>query len=408
MNKPEIHKILFLCGKYSSPSSANSICVQNMAECFHRKNHEVYVLSESYDYDGREDVVNGVKVKRIYGGAYERIINYFIGKNLICNFIFSIIQILRYMIVFWIFPRTSLIDSKKIFEEAKRIIEDNSIDLVVATTNPYDVIYSALMLKKQFGSKLKVITYHLDLLSNPNNNSRIVTRIKKKKAISAFAEELSIVDKMLLPQTAAKISSNKIVYVDFPLYVTDFKDSNIHIPDFLDDVINLTIAGSLDSKNRDPNYICEIIDKLPPINNRPVILNIWGKLSDIDVNCYKNVIYHGLAKVDEVPLILGKSDFLLNVGNALTYNMIPSKIFQMFAAKKPIIFGVSSERDKSVPYFKKYGYTCFVKCYEKDTKRDLFEVTNFIRNFYKKEVLVDDCLFEKSTPEYICNEILAE
>ena len=86
--------------------------------------------------------------------------------------------------------------------------------------------------------------------------------------------------------------------------------------------------------------------------------------------------------------------------------MIPSKIFQIFAANKPIIFCISSKKDKSIPYFDLYGHTCFVKEYECNEEADLKLVLSFIKDNYLKHLIIDDQLFEKSTPQYICNEIL--
>lgn len=109
---------------------------------------------------------------------------------------------------------------------------------------------------------------------------------------------------------------------------------------------------------------------MPKIHDKTVKLHVWGKLSGVDFSGLNNVEHHGMANVNEVPSILRNADFLLNVGNGITYKMIPSKIFQMFAAKKNILFCVRSDKDTSLPYFEKYGHVVIIKEYENKIEED--------------------------------------
>lgn len=399
--------ILFLCGHYAFPTAANSICVQNMAEEFRRKGHSVFVLAKGCEYRGEKEIINGVTVWKHYGDAYGRVIAFFNKhRNWFWRFLFATIQLLRYLYVVWFYPVTSPKDTSRIYKRAQEIIDKEGIDIVVATFMPYEAIKAALQLKGRYGSKLKVVTYHLDLLTNPNNESSLVAGVKKRQAGKAIEKEFSIVDRILLPNTAPKTDNIKIKYVDFPLYIPDANESEVDTYRFNQHYINIAIAGSLDSSNRNPLYFCKLIGMLPKIHGRTVKLHVWGRVSGVDIQSLKNVEHHGMAKVAEVPSILRSADFLLNVGNAITYNMIPSKIFQMFAAKKNILFCVRSEKDRSRFYFEKYGHVSFIEEYESNIEEDFKNITFFIDSNYKKMIEVDDSLFISSTPAYICERII--
>ena len=400
-------KILFLCGHYAFPTAANSICVQNLAEEFQRGGHQVFVLAKGCEYCGEKEDINGVTVWKYYGDSYSKVVAFFNQrKNLFWKTLFSLIQIIRYLFVVFFYPVTSPKDTPRIYRRAKELIDKEGIDVVVATFMPYEAIKAVLQLKERYGNKLKVVTYHLDLLTNPNNESSFVAGIKKRQAERAIKKEFSIIDRVLLPYTAPIIESDKIVYVDFPLYIPDAEEKRVSVYRFDSHYINIAIAGSLDSSNRNPMYFCELIERLPKIHDKIVKLHVWGRLSNVDFKGLNNVEHHGMANVNEVPSILRGADFLLNVGNGITYRMIPSKIFQMFAAKRNIIFCVRSDKDKSIPYFEKYGHVVILKEYERKMEEDIKKIIDFIEVNYKKTIIVDDTLFTTSKPEYICEKII--
>lgn len=400
--------ILFLCGHYAFSSAANSICVKNMAEEFAKKGNKVYVLAKGSEYHGEKEYTNGVYVEKDHGDSYGTLIEFFNGKRgKLWRLSFMIIQLVRYMIAVWYFPKGFPNDASKVVKRAKEIIEKNHIDVVVATYMPYDVICAAISLKKENGSKLRVVTYHLDMLTNPNNESAAIRKLKLRQSEKAFRKELNTVDRVVLPTTAPIIDNPKVVYADFPLYVKEEHLNPLKEKEwFSSDTINIAIVGSLSTQNRNPNYFCKLIDSLPEVERKKAVFHIWGKLTDVVLDSYENVIYHGMADVGDVMSILRSSDFLLNIGNAITYKMIPSKIFQIFSAKKPVIFCVLSPEDQTIPYFKRYGHTCFIKEFEHNIEADVKAVFDFITDNYNRQLVVDDKLFESSTPEYVVNKIV--
>ena len=400
-------RILFLCGQYASPSAANSICVKNLAEEVIKLGYEPFVLARGADYKGIYEEINGVKVWKIKGDTFGRVVSYFEQKkSFLLRLLFSILQFIRYSYVLWIYPITSKRDLARMKKWSKRIIEENKINIVTATYGPYETIQAAVYLKKKYKSDLKVVTYHLDLLTNPSNESSIISQFKKHGASRAMREEFAIVDRVLLPMTAPVMNDPKFQYVDFPLYIPSQTDTYSSRNFYPSDCINVAIAGSLDKYNRNPLLFCRIIDKMPEICGKRVVLHIWGNTVGIDFSGYKNVEYHGMASIEEVPILLRQSDFLFNVGNKTSYRMLPSKIFQMFAAKKPVIFLYSSPFDNSIPYFKKYGYTLFIPEFDGDFIENVEKVSSFIKHYYSKSLNISDTLFETSTPSYIARKII--
>lgn len=400
--------ILFICGHYAFPSAANSICVQNLAEEFVNQGHNVYVLAKGCEYFGQEEIINGVTVWKQKGNNYQVLFNYLKRrKGLFWRLLLKVLQLIRYSIIIWFYPVISPMDVPKIHKKARTIVNRFNINTIIATYMSYDNIKVAMKLKGDYGNRIQVVSYHLDLLTNPHNVSKSIHNIKLRIAHKVIEKEFSIVDRILLPNTAPLLNNEKIRYVDFPLYVPDKASYNLNAIDVFDDnYINIAIAGTLDSINRNPLYFCELISSLPIIHGKRVLLHIWGAIKDVKLEGYQNVIHHGMAKVEEVSSILKGCDFLLNIGNRITYDMIPSKIFQMFAAKKPIIFCVGSKNDKSLPYFQKYKYVCMVEEYMNDAVSDRIKIQTFIDTYLNTTIFFEDNLYESSTPIYICNKIL--
>lgn len=71
--------------------------------------------------------------------------------------------------------------------------------------------------------------------------------------------------------------------------------------------------------------------------------------------------------------ILEKSDILLNISNKQSYSAVPSKIFQMFSIRKPIINVVRHPKDFAKKYFDIYPSVFTIEEYndkEKLTEAD--------------------------------------
>lgn len=401
-------KILFICGHYASPRFANSICVKNLTEEFCRMGCEVWVVGMNDTDVQKSEDKNGVHTILLPEPFLTRANNDNTKTNLLKNIYRGLLRFLHSVYSVFFYPNVDYPKSSVLFQVTSQIIREEGINTVVATYKPYSTIHCAIKLKKQFQA-IRVVTYHLDLIMSPHNSSQIIRKYKNALASSKLGKELSVVDKTLLPSSAVYLVSDKVSYVDFPLYIpTKEIESTTRVDAFSENTVNIAYVGSMDDINRNPSFIFRIIKQLPRLDGKMVVLHIWGGISESilkETDSIK-VLYRGVAQPDEVPGILDGADFILSIGNKITYKMIPSKIFQMFAAKKPVIFLKKHEDDKSARYYQDYGTVCVIKEYRISNEQAVALLSDFMGYYYKRNVMVSDKVFEKSTPSYICNEIL--
>lgn len=400
--------ILLTCSYFASCHDANGLCSMNLAEEFVKRGDKVFVISLEDITDPIPQNINNVTIYRIKGHRYVRLVNR-INKsnNAFLKCFLLLISCIRSLFVFAFYPNVSPWSSYRILKKMIEIDKYNSVDTIVATYKPYSTIWAALFFKKRSESKTKLVTFHFDLMT-VNFKGDIIGFVKTKLCKRALRKELSKVDMILVPESAPKIINAKINYVDFPLYVKDVSRSQSSF-EFSDKFINIAYVGSLSTYNRSPYNAIKTLEKAPKVFGKSIRLHIWGIQEDgkcIDVvNQSHIVINHGVVDNNEVASILSKSDFLLNISNDITFQMIPSKIFQYFSIGKPIINFVKSPNDASLPYFIKYGHVLNIEEYNKENNETSGHLKHFIEENLGKKIVVDDSLFIKSTPDYICNLI---
>ena len=118
----------------------------------------------------------------------------------------------------------------------------------------------------------------------------------------------------------------------------------------------------------------------------------------LDIERNSDIVeHHGLIDNLEVHSLLMKSDYLLNISNAILYRLLPSKMFAMFATGKPIINIVFNPNDSSIPFFKRYGNCLFVEMWKDVKDIDLSRL--------KEHIYVNDA-FDNYRPETIARLLL--
>lgn len=399
-------KILLFTSAYKSNGSANGICARNLVREFVRQGHDVYVIAVPQAGEKGMEMIDGAKVWFEPHELYVRIFNYLQShhSNPFMNFLFVIYNILRIIIFGFLYPNDCRFRVGRLNRRAVGLIEEYKIDTVIGTCLPYDGIPSAFFLKKKYGKKLRVVTYHFDLLSTPNNDSKLICAFKKWRFKKAFNDELNVVDKVYLPYTAKGLYSHpKIDYIGFPVYVKEEIKKDISF-EFQGDCYNIVYIGSLDSRNRSPIGAIDYVENLNEVSEKKYILHIWGRLADTEtinvVEEYKSCVqYHGMLDNSETYEIMMKADFLLNISNNLLYKLIPSKIFSMFSTGKPIINLVYHPNDGTLPYFELYGNYKRVNMYDKFKHNDFVLKT--------KDIIVDGGLFDDFTPQCVARSLLA-
>lgn len=357
------HKILLFASGYKYSGSANGVCARNLVREFIHQGHEVFVIAVPHEKESNMEEIDGAKVWFVKDELQTRILWYLQQhkSNMFMRGFHKIYSLFRALLVAPLYPNAARIRVHNILKLSRKIIQKYGINTVIGTCLPYDGIAAAITLKKEYGDKIKVVTYHFDILSTPNNEIGNIYRFKKQRFAEAFDKELKIVDKVFLPETARDLHRDKgnIRYIGLPVYLpetTNVIDCPIQ---FSHDVYNIVYIGSLDVRNRSVQPAIDLLRKLNQKSKKKYLLHIWGCMTDGDTKIIVEksndvVEYHGMLENEKVKSVMKNADFLLNISNSLLYKLLPSKIFTMFSTGKPIINIINNVNDCSLPYFKKY------------------------------------------------------
>lgn len=396
---------LFICSRYNDPSDANGICIRNIAQTLIRRGNNVFIIAEA-EVDGFENQ-EGCNVFYLKSINFGREIK---NSNLIQRKLFSIIKIIRRIPAVFIYPNVSPFRSRKVYVLAKKLIRQNKIDTIIGAYRPFESLDVAIKLKRKMHHQIRCIVYHLDLLTSPNDSNLHIKNFKIRRGRQFFKKEVEIADAVLLPTSSEYDRKDKIFKVDFPLYINDFGNNS----DFAynKDFFNITYIGSLDDSNRFIGYFSDLIEKVISQTKIPIYFNIWGSINGVktvDI-IEKNdwIHYHGMAKNEHVLSLLSNADCLINIGNKSTPLMIPSKIFQLFAAKRPIINVVNANNDAALRYFEKNDYTCIINAFNKDTQADVQKISSYFSLIIQKhqfDYSKNDRIYYGSTPDALVDII---
>ena len=145
-----------------------------------------------------------------------------------------------------------------------------------------------------------------------------------------------------------------------------------------------------------------MLDKMGSVSGKKIVWHIWGKVEQAVLESIKlseHIAYHGLLNNANVYYALKKSDFIVNISNEQTLNMVPSKIFQSFSAKRPIVNIISSTEDVSIPYFERYGDSLNVYKHQ-DEDANVQKIKEFLENKLSQEIKGNEDLLRKCTPAF--------
>lgn len=402
--------ILIICQEFNKSTNACSVCLKNVSDYFVQIGYKVLVISlvereKFYQYP------DDYEVHEVRRNLFSRVrLSYFRRPTLFRKLKMLFLYIIRLPFVLLMYPKESLFIQNKLVKLASNIIEKETPSYVIASYTPFDCIATNVFLKqKYYSNPIKFINYHLDPLIIPDNKLACINKIKYKRGLNFIYKEVELMDRVLYPPSMrGLITSDNVEYVEFPLYIPNLNELNSGKVYFSNDKINLVYVGTLDQVNRNIEYLVLALEK---VNKRvPIRLHIWGLIQDsysksIVENSYI-VEYHGTVDSFEVPYILAQSDFNVNISNKISYNAVPSKIFQLFAAARPIINVVSNPRDYSLKYFEKYKNYYQIKEYERrDDEADL--IIDYIQSYLKSNIIIEKDLFLDCTPEYVVDKLIS-
>ena len=386
---------LFIGGDGNRPN-ANSVCVNNMAREMMAHGHKVWILAMG-DEPGQ---IPDTLFWRLIGRTSPR---------------HKLIKLIRHILIMPFYPNVAPLRARKVARRAEEIVRKNEIGLVVSIFNNYENIYAGVRLKKRFGQNISVVTYHLDLRTTSANSSAFVRKYVYNHTLASLKEENNVVDKMLIPYSGRTdiekidgLDKNKIHYVGFPVFIEEAKIEKCELP-YEKDAINIAYIGSLSFDNRNPDYILLLLEQAAGILRCKLTVHFWGDVGGLEQMLEKSPIATYNGKIDNrfVRYIMDNSDFLLNIGNAISYSMLPSKVFGMFATGKPIINVITHPQDATMPYFERYNHSIDVMEYQKSVE-DAKELADKIIAMRNTSLKNSNKLFDDFRPETICEIILNE
>lgn len=404
------HKILLFASGYKYSGSANGVCARNLVREFIHQGHEVFVIAVPHEKESNMEEIDGAKVWFVKDELQTRILWYLQQhkSNMFMRGFYKIYSLFRALLVAPLYPNAARIRVHNILKLSRKIIQKYGINTVIGTCLPYDGIAAAITLKKEYGDKIKVVTYHFDILSTPNNEIGNIYRFKKQRFAEAFDKELKIVDKVFLPETARDLHQGKknIEFIGLPVYIPGRLPKIGSQFVFSQNVYNIVYIGSLDIRNRSVQPAINWLRLLNQESKKKYVLHIWGALADADTQIIieKNkdlVEYHGMLENSKVKAVMSEADLLLNISNLLLYKLLPSKIFTMFSTGKPIVNFLNNMEDCALPYFRKYDNVLSInsKCI------DIMESNP--QHLIGRKVNADE-FFIDYTPSVISNKLLKD
>lgn len=398
-------KVLFLCDRYGQPNDANGICVKNVAREFLRRGYQVFCIynSELADKSFSEEGITFVGLKQT---LYDSISNKCQKNGGIFKLFFGIYSVLRRAALIPFYPNVSPLRSHRYTAAAAHLIAKENIGLVIGAYRPFESVFSLFKIKQKFKEKAFCVAYHLDVLTSPNTKNKCIKACQQKRARKVFARECEKLDLIVLPSVLEKSAPqcDKVKFADFPVCDSSAPEENFTLP-YVDGCLNFAYVGTLNTENRNPAHAIDLIEKISIKTGKKALLHIWGNVdSSVKKQFEKaeNVLYHGMLAPERVMFALKAADFIVNIANEQTPQMVPSKIFQYFSTRKPILNFVSSEEDCSIPFFEKYGYA--VSMYKKHgVERNVELATSFFETLEERRSRIDETFLSKSTPAFFAN-----
>lgn len=399
---------LLIGGRFNLDDGAGSICIRNIALELKKDGHKIYAITNSWDKDDFQEKW-GIEIYGIKDDLYTRLIDNFKNKKGLKCILFKIISFIRHLLLLPFYPVVSRLRYYRVKKIAIKLIKEKKIDAIISFCGYAESIYCGVEIKQIFKDRVKVISYHLDLLSQ---RSKIVihSKILQRKLKNFLSNEFKIVDAVFLPESFENKWNLKgmLKLVGFPVCLESDENVTSYEASFSKDAINVVYIGSIDAVNRNPNYVLKMISFYNSRNKKKILLHVWGMIDNQIRECFKqndNVSYRGVVESMYSMNILKQADFVLNIGNAVTFQMLPSKIFKSFLSGKPILNFVKKENDASLEYFDQYGHSLSIFEFNPDENFNGQLFTQFVDNNNGKTFEVPKHLIEHNTPKYIVDKI---
>ena len=387
---------VFLTSEFYPYGDASGICVKNIADELKKEGHRIFVLCDGVGASLVNDDINIIPVKptlfkRIKVLCYKK--NTFLYKTLYKTS-FIVRRLFLGITAFMNFPNVSPLRTRLVYKTLDNLSKKEKIDYVIATFRPYDNV-EALNKFKIKHKNIKSAVVYLDLLHSENPFGKIFKNYFDYLCAKSEKRTFNINDLLLIPESSKekytsdtyKLAKEKIQFFDFPLFLSS---ENIKIKkENKNKDFTIAYAGSIDGKNRCAKYFLSLINQINKRFGLNIKIEFYGNYKEAIKDDYENydfVKFMGMIPFDRVYEVLCSADCILSISNKITFDMIPSKIFQSFSTCNKVINIVTNKNDLSLKYFNKYPCSLNIFEYEKNIEKDL----ESLKDFLLKEFILPD------------------
>lgn len=405
-------RILMISSDLLPNISANGVCVYNLAREYVRQGHQVYCIAAKQPSQNDYEAIDGIQIYRVKEAWFGRFQAKCMSRGKISRLWYSLIHLLRNICLIPLYPNVSPIRALQVYRLALKLVHEEHIATVIGTFRPYESIYTVLKLKQKFGERLTCISYYLDVLLQ-NQPMQMGRSFYERSSMRAQKNDLRMLDRVIVPSSNKRDfeklygKNDNVEFLEFPMYIAASAKVEMSLP-FHDDAIDMAYVGTLNQQDRNPEHLLELLTAVQKYLPN-VCLHIWGKAEDVqDVLMHypQLVQYHGYVSSECVTTILQNADWVINITNKQNVNMVPSKIFQLFASGKPILNYVFDRHDVSLPYFKRYENTYWVYDDEADSDATVTKLAEALQKTWPP-VNADE-LFRENMPEVVAGRVIGE
>lgn len=411
---------VFITSEFMPSADANGICVYNISKELIKEGNKVYVICEGANEGHRyyEDIEIYEVKPTLYKHLTKKVA---IKKNRVEQLKKSLVLVLRRfrkLFVFFTYPNTAPERAKKEYTILEDIWKRQKFDYLIGTFRPYESLESISNFKTNY-PEVKSVALFCDLLRTQNPFGNFFYKLYNSLCTRAENRILKVNDRILIPKSGKefydtdnfKAYKDKIDYFEFPVFTEEFKIDVISKKD-THNYVNVTCIGTIDGENRSANYFLNLFEAVKDKSNVELKINIVGSFYDITTyEEFKNKSYiNFIGQVDykDIPRFIASADYLVNISNKTTYDMIPSKIFQYFASCKPVINFVAHKDDKSLCYFEDYPRSLNILEYNHQTKDDAEKIYDFIFKNDNVKLSYEDVetIYNENKPSYFIENFL--
>lgn len=396
-----VSKFLIITEEFLPNPDASGVCAYNLAKVMIQRGHSVEVICRR---DYRHPRVENVGFLKTYGIYRSRLLD---KKNQ--EFFPRLFRRINFVLHLPIYPVKSIGFLIRMIRTTDSVLQKDSFDCVLAFNHPLEACITEAVLKHKYYS-IHFSIFDVDSFSNKIGDRLIPSTIQQKLFWRWEKFILSSIDQIIVMENHERhYHANKYLSYKEKIEISNFPNLTLDRDIGLnknDKEILCVHLGTLNSIYRNPKRICDIFLEL---NNYS--LQFYGNTDDLEVlHKYKiaskgRISYNGFVSFEKGQNVLSEANILISIGNAKS-EMVPSKIFEYFSYRKPIIHFYSFLDDPVNSYLRKYPLALLINIQD-----PIDTITKMIRQFIKincgniveRSELIR--LFPKNTPEYSLNLI---